>query len=228
MSNILNELFENSDPAYKEFHKKLIPTIDEGTILGVRSPCAQAIAKKYTGTSQGEKFLLALPHSYYDENIVHAFMLGNLRLSREEIWERVVAFLPYVDNWAVCDGLASHLKYLFRDKDILFPLVISLLEGEGTYTIRFGLVCLLNYYITDEYIDTLLEICVKTKSDEYYINMALAWLISFMLIKEYDKSVSLLESGVLDKWVHNKSIQKARESYRISENQKSYLKTLRR
>ncbi|MBQ3017754.1 MAG: DNA alkylation repair protein, partial [Clostridia bacterium] len=163
----------------------------------------------------------------YDENIVHAFMLGNLRLSREEIWERVVAFLPYVDNWAVCDGLASHLKYLFRDKDNLFPLVISLLESEA-YTIRFGLVCLLNYYITDEYIDTLLEICVKTKSDEYYINMALAWLISFMLIKEYDKSVSLLESGVLDKWVHNKSIQKACESYRISENQKSYLKTLRR
>ena len=227
MNIILNEIMECRDSSYKEFHQKLIPTIDENTILGVRSPKAQAIAKRYADTDEGESFLSSLPHKYYDENIVHAFMLGNLRLSRDALWERILEFLPYVDNWAVCDGLVSHLKYFFKDKESVFPLVLSCLEGE-TYTVRFGLVCLLNYYISDEYMDKLLTACARIKSEEYYINMALAWLVSFMLIKQYERTIPLLAGGALDKWVHNKSIQKALESYRLTDEQKSYLKTLRR
>lgn len=227
MNPILDELLQVADPSYKEFHKKLIPTINENTILGVRSPKAQAIAKKYAGTSEGQNFLASLPHTYYDENIVHAFMLGNLRLSRDELWTRVSEFLPYVDNWATCDGLVAHLKYLFKDKKSLFPLVLSCLEGD-VYTIRFGLVCLLNYYIDNEHIDKLVSICAGITSDEYYVNMALAWLVSFMLIKEYEKTVPLLLDGKLDTWVHNKSIQKACESYRITDEQKKFLKGLRR
>lgn len=227
MSIILNEIMECRDPSYKEFHKKLIPTIDESTVLGVRSPKAQAIAKKYANTKEGDEFLSSLPHKYYDENVVHAFMLGNLRISNEALWERIKKFLPYVDNWAVCDGLVCHLKRFFKDKESAFPLVLSCLDGD-TYTIRFGLVCLLNYYIDNEHMDELLKICANIKSDEYYIDMALAWLVSFMLIKEYEKSLPLLLGGKLDTWVHNKSIQKARESFRISDEQKNYLKGLKR
>ncbi len=218
---------ECRDPSYKEFHKKLIPTIDESTILGVRSPNAHAIAKKYANTKEGDEFLLSLPHKYYDENIVHAFMLGNLHIPRCELWKKIKEFLPYVDNWAVCDGLACHLKDFFKDKKNAFPLVLSCLDGD-TYTIRFGLVCLLNYYIDEKYIDELLKACTSIKSEEYYINMALAWLVSFMLIKEYEKALPLLLDGKLDIWVHNKSIQKARESFRISDEQKIYLKGLKR
>ncbi len=224
---ILNEILKNSDLGYKSFQGKLLPTIDEGTILGLRAPKAQAIAKKYANTKEGEMFLSSLPHKYYDENIVHAFMLGNLRISNEALWKRVKEFLPYVDNWAVCDGLVCHLKCFFKNNEDVFPLILSCLDGD-TYTIRFGLVCLLNYYIDKKYIDELLKICATIKSEEYYINMALAWLVSFMLIKEYDKTLTLLISGSLDVWVHNKSIQKARESLRITDEQKSYLKTLRR
>ena len=227
MSIILNEILQNADPSYKDFHKKLIPTIDESTLLGVRSPKAQAIAKKYAGTPEGEEFLLSLPHTYYDENIVHAFMLGKLRLPKDEIKERIFKFLPYIDNWAVCDGLVAHLKHFFKDKADAFPFVLSCLEGEP-YTVRFGLVCLLNYYITDEYIDELLEICTRVRSDEYYVNMALAWLVSFMVIKQYEKTIPLLLEDKLDTWVHNKAIQKSCESYRVNDEQKKFLKNLRR
>lgn len=228
MSPILNEILESADPAYKEFHKKLIPTIDENTVLGLRSPNAQAIAKKYAGTEEGEAFLSSLPHAYYDENLVHAFMLGNLRLPRGELREKIDEFLPYVDNWAVCDGLSSHLKYFFKDKALSYDFVLSCVCSDVTYTVRFGLVCLLNYYITDEYIDKLASIIEAVQSDEYYINMAIAWLVSFMLIKQYEKTVPLLIEDKLDTWVHNKAIQKACESYRIADEQKKFLKNLRR
>ncbi|MBQ3040763.1 MAG: DNA alkylation repair protein [Clostridia bacterium] len=225
---ILDEILKNSDSKYKDFQGKLLPTIDEKTILGLRAPKAQAIAKKYANTKEGENFLSSLPHKYYDENIVHAFMLGKIKASHEEIQKYLLEFLPYVDNWAVCDGLVCHLKSLFKNKKEAYPLVLFCLDSKETYTVRFGLVCLLNYYITDDYIDELLKICSKIKSEEYYVNMALAWLVSFMLIKKYEESLSILKDEVLDAWVHNKAIQKTCESFRISDEQRSYLKTLRR
>ena len=224
---ILDELLDNRDLGYKDFHKRLIPTIDEDTLIGVRSPIAQAIAKKYANTDTGYTFLNSLPHKYYDENIVHAFMLGKLKCDTDTLKGFVSDFLPYVDNWAVCDGLCSHLKGLFKNKDNIYPFVLDCIRSGKPYTVRFGLVCLLNYYIDSLYIDRILEIAKSIKSDEYYINMALAWLISFCIIKEYDKTLVLLEGYCLDKWVHNKSIQKSIESYRISDDKKQYLKSLR-
>ncbi len=228
MDIILNEILKSADPSYKAFHKKLIPTIDEGTILGVRAPQAMAIAKKFASTNEGNEFLSSLPHTYYDENIVHAFMLGCLKCDNEKLHRYIECFLPYIDNWAVCDGLCAHIKCFFTDIDQQYDFVLSCLESEHTYTVRFSLVCLLSYYVNDKYIDRLLSIVKEVKSEEYYINMALAWLISVMLVKQYEKTLPLLEGGTLPLWVHNKSIQKAKESLRISTEQKTYLKGLRR
>ncbi len=227
MNIILNELLDKRDLKYKNFHKRLIPTINEDTILGVRSPIAQTIARKYANTDTGYAFLNSLPHNYYDENMVHAFMLGRLKCDTGAQKSYVSDFLPYVDNWAVCDGLCSHLKNLFKNKDDIYPFVLDCIKSDMPYIVRFGLVCLLNYYIDSHYIDRILEIALSIKSEEYYVNMALAWLISFCLIKEYEKALPLIEAKCLDKWVHNKSIQKAIESYRISDTRKQYLKGLR-
>ena len=228
MNIILNEILENADKKYKNFQSKLIPTIDKDLVLGLRAPKAHDIAKKYANTETGEKFLSSLPHKYYDENIVHAFMLGNLKAPKDVLRKRLVEFLPYVDNWAVCDGLVAHFKSFYKDRDEALDFILSQLKSSEAYTIRFSLVSLLNYYVDPVHIDILISVASRLKSEEYYVNMALAWLVSFMLIKEYEKSLPILKNGVLDTWVHNKAIQKSCESLRISTEQKSFLKTLRR
>lgn len=227
MSIIFEEIVKNADPVYKEFHKKLIPTVPQDTLLGVRSPALHAIAKKYAGTKEGDVFLRALPHKYYDENVVHAFMLGRLKCGCDELKGYIIDFLPYVDNWAVCDGLCAHLKNFFKKPGDVYDFVVECTRSDSTYTVRFGLVCLLNYYIDDTHIENILEICKGIVSQEYYINMALAWLISFCLIKQYEKTIPIIEGCMLPKWAHNKSIQKAIESYRIDKDKKEYLKSKR-
>ena len=185
MEVLLNEIQALSDPAYKEFQSKLIPTVNKDTVLGLRSPMAQKIAKKYANTDTGKAFLSALPHRYYDENMVHAFMLGCLKCDFAKLKQYIETFLPYVDNWAVCDGLCAHLKNFFKEPNRACAFVSECVSGNAPYTVRFGLVCLLSYYIDKEHIGDILEICKSIKSDEYYVNMAVAWLVSYCLIKEY-------------------------------------------
>ena len=226
--NIFNEIKNCADNSYKDFSAKLIPTINKEAILGVRAPMAKKIAKKYAGTKEGESFLKALPHKYHDENMVHAYMLGYINDEIEKTLARILEFLPYVDNWAVCDSLCASLKLIKNSPDKCLDLVLEATRGEHLYTVRFGLVCLLDYYVFDKYMSVLYSVIKSVKSDEYYINMALSWLISVMLVKEYEKTLPLLDSGNLPLWVHNKAIQKACESYRISNTQKTYLKRLKR
>ncbi len=227
MSIILEEIVKNADPVYREFHKKLIPTVCEDTVLGVRAPASRAVARKYANTKEGDGFLHSLPHKYYDENIVHAFMLGRLKCGAEELKAYIIDFLPYIDNWAVCDGLCAHLKNFFKKPDDVYDFVVECTKSDSVYTVRFGLVCLIDYYIDCEHIDGILEICKGIVSQEYYINMALAWLVSFCLIKQYEKTIPVIEGCVLPKWVHNKSIQKSIESYRIDKDKKEYLRSKR-
>ena len=227
MDIILKEITEAKDLGYRDFHARLMPTVDRERILGLRSPAAQRIAKKYAGSYEGELFLSSLPHRYYDENIVHAFMLCHLKCPLEELKDRITRFLPYVDNWAVCDGLCAHLKCFFKNPREVYGFVLEAVKSTHPYTVRFGLVCLLNYYIDSEHIDDILRICRELKSDEYYVNMAIAWLLSFCLIKEYEATIPLIEERILDKWVHNKAIQKSIESYRIDKDQKAYLRSLK-
>lgn len=227
----MNEIIKNADSNYKEFHKKLLPNIGEDSILGLRSPLAESIAKKYANTKEGEDFLNSLPHNYYDENVVHAFILGKLNCNNENdnkvLQKRIEEFLPYVDNWAVCDGLCSHLKKFFQNPRSVYDFVIECTKSHRVYTVRFGLVSLLNYYIDEQHIYDILKICQSIRSEEYYVNMAISWLISFCLIKEYEKTLPIIEKNCLSKWVHNKSIQKAIESYRIDKDKKDYLRSLK-
>ncbi len=228
MNLVTREILNNIDPSYKEFSSKLIPNIDSKIILGLRAPLARKIAKDFVLTSDGKFFLASVPHKYHDENLVHAYMLGYLKCTDDEMQQHLCSFLPYVDNWAVCDSLCASIKGFFKNLDIAYPFILDCINSNEAYTIRFGLVCLLDYYINNEYIDNLVSIAGKIKSEEYYVNMAIAWLVSIMLVKQYKKTLPLLENGLLDTWVHNKAIQKACESYRISNEQKTYLKRLKR
>lgn len=223
MNIIINEIQKSCDYSYSEFSKRLIPNTDN--ILGLRAPIAKQIAKKYSNTDIGYAFLGSLPHKYHDENMVHAYMLGYLKCDREILKGYLLDFLPYVENWAVCDSLCMCLKQFFKDKDQALDFVLSLLESDKPYYVRVGLVCLLDYYVEEKYASLLSNICKSIRSNHYYVNMALAWLISVMLVKQFDSAISLFD-GSLDTWVHNKAIQKACESCRIDNERKQYLKTL--
>ena len=223
---ILEELLKNRDEEYRKFHSSLIPGTQ--SVLGVRAPVIKSIAKKYATKAEAQHFLESLPHRYYDENMVHGYMLGFLKDDISSLKRKLEGFLPHMDNWAVVDSTASNLKNLFKKPDEVYGFVCSLTKSKHTYTARFGLVCLLLYYVDNEHIDDVLEIVSSIKSEEYYIRMAQAWLVSVCLVKEYDKTVELLRSNRLDLWTHNKSISKATDSFRISKEQKNYLKSLRR
>lgn len=225
MNKILNEIFLNTDEGYKEFHSKLVPNVNN--IIGLRGPVAKSIAKKYANTDTGVDFLNSLPHTYYDENLVHGYMLGYLKDDIDTIKGYLVSFLKYVDNWAVCDSMVCGLKRFFKSPDNVADFIFSCLSSDKTYTVRFGIVSLLSYYINDKYIDRVIECVGKIKSEEYYIKMSIAWLFSVCLVKQYDKAIGVIENGLLDKWTHNKAIQKSIESFRITGEQKEYLRTLK-
>lgn len=222
MSIILDEIFANQDIAYRDFHSRLVPNVKN--LIGLRGPVAKKIAKKYANTSTGKEFISTLPHTYYEENLIHGYMLGFLK---SDIERSLTSFLPYVDNWAVCDSMTSNLKRFFKDREGALSIVKSSLASKHTYTIRFGIVALICYYVEPNYIDFVLREALKIKSNEYYINMANAWLISVCLVKQYDKTIKIIEQKALDKWTHNKAIQKAIESYRIDKEAKNYLRSLK-
>lgn len=222
---IVNELFEAQDEGYKQFHSALVPGIDN--IIGVRLPVIRSIAKRYAGTEIGNSFITVLPHTYYEEYMAHALMIGFLKSDREEIEAHISAFIPYIDNWAVCDSFVSCLKRYFKDREAAWTFLQRQLKIGGDYRIRFVLVSLLNYYIDDTYADRALEIAVSVSSESYYVRMAQAWLVSVAAVKQYDKAVYVLENRLLCPWTHNKAIQKSKESYRLSKERKEYLNTLK-
>ncbi|MBO5287633.1 MAG: DNA alkylation repair protein [Clostridia bacterium] len=244
INEILTEILTYADEKYKNFHSKLIPGNDN--VIGLRMPYAKEIARRYANTPLGNEFLASLPHRYYDEDIVHALMLGRLKADAGELKRLVSDFLPYVDNWAVCDSMCANLKNFFKKPSQVYDFVLSSLSSEYSFTVRFGIVSLLNYYIDSEHIDTILGECVRLShlvedgvgwrktplgvspyNENYYVNMAIAWLLSFCVVKEYSKAVKLFENRLLTKWVHNKAIQKSIESLRIDKATKEYLKTLK-
>ena len=225
MDKILEEIILNTDTEYKDFQAKLIPNINN--ILGLRGPIAKSIAKRYANTKIGEEFLNTLPHTYYDENLVHGYMLGFLKCDNQALKKYIESFLPYVDNWAVCDSMVCGLIGYFKDTELVSSHIFNCLNSNNAYTVRFGLVSLLSYYVNDIYIDRIIEETLKIKSEEYYVKMAVAWLYSVCLVKQYEKTVKVIESKFLDKWIHNKAIQKSIESFRITDTQKEYLRTLK-
>lgn len=230
---IREKLFANQDIKYQAFQSKLIPNIDPDTVIGVRTPVLRKLAKelikqyslsrKTTEDSLG-LFLSALPHKYFEENQLHAFILSEIKDFNPAI-EFVEEFLPFVDNWATCDQMS--IKIFKKHKLGLLPYLKRWIESEKTYSIRFGIVTLMNLYLDDDFKPDYLKWIVEIDSEEYYVNMARAWFFATALAKQYDATLPFFEERKLDKWTHNKSIQKAIESYRVSKDHKDYLKTLR-
>ena len=223
---IANELILNADEKYRQFHSSLVLGVEN--ILGVRAPITRAIAKKYANTDTGKHFMASLPHKFYDEYMVHGYMIGYLKCDSESKKKYIRELLPFIDNWAVCDSCVSNLKTFFKKPDEVFGFVKELLRSDKEYSIRFALVCLLSYYVDDDHIDEMLELTSKVTNASYYVKMAQAWLISVALVKEYDRTLPILTENMLDIWVHNKAIAKAKESIRIDKETKTYLTSLKR
>ena len=221
------KLFALQDVKYRDFQKKLIPTVDPENIIGVRTPELRQLAKKLRKEMPEETsaFLASLPHEYFDENQLHAFLI-----SQEKDYETCVclveAFLPYVDNWATCDQMSP--KVFKKHRDDLLLHIRKWLKSKETYTIRFGIGMLMEHFLDEDFDPAYPEMVASVRSDEYYVNMMKAWYFATALAKQYDTAIRFIEEQKLDVWTHNKAIQKARESYRIAPEQKEYLKTLKR
>lgn len=223
--NVTERLFELQDKAYADFHSGLVSNVPREKIIGVRVPDARRLAKEYGKDPECRNFLRALPHKYYDENVLHGILLSGQK-DYEECVRAVEEFLPYVDNWAVCDILSP--KVFRQHRTELIAKVREWSASEKTYTCRFGMEMLMTHYLDEDFRPEYLEIPAGVCSEEYYVNMMTAWFFATALAKQWDAAIPYLRDNRLGAWVHNKTIQKARESFRITQEQKAYLKTLRR
>lgn len=221
---VIDELFNLKDEKYKELQAKIIPNIKSDSIIGVRTPELRKFAKDLVKNNNYLSFFNELPHKYFDENQLHAFIISEIK-DYDECILYLNKFLPYVDNWATCDQLSP--KVFKKNHDKLLDQIKVWIKSKETYTIRFGIGMLMQYYLDDNFKLEYLEMVSNIRSDEYYVNMMIAWYFATALAKQYDSTIKVIENYKLDKWVHNKTIQKSIESYRISLEQKEYLRSLK-
>ena len=224
MTPIQEKLFELQDLNYKDFHSKLMPTICKDKIIGVRVPQLRKFAKELNKSNLKADFLNSLPHKYYEEDNLHAFLIKQIK-DFDECISALDNFLLYVDNWATCDMMTP--KVLGKNLDLLYEKIQEWIKSKHTYTIRFAIVTLMKFFMDERLDKKHLSLILKIKTDEYYINMAIAWYLATALSSRWDVVIPYIEKQKFDKRVHNKAIQKAVESYRITKEQKDYLKTLR-
>lgn len=229
MSNLTCEdirarLLELADIEYKSFHCRLIPTVDAELVIGVRTPMLRRLASELSKSGDADSFMNELPHKYYEENNLHAFLLEKLT-DFDSCISELDKFLPYVDNWATCDMMSP--KCFSKNTDKLLGHIERWLASEHTYTVRYAVKTLMSVYSDKAFSPEHLELAAAVKSDEYYVRMAVAWYFATELSFHYDETLPYLEEHRLDKWVHNKTIQKAIESLRISEENKKRLKSLK-
>ena len=224
IEEIREELFSLQDTAYRDFQSKLTPTIDASTAIGVRTPALRAMAKRVVKRNDVGAFLDDLPHAYFDENQLHAFIISELR-DYEACLQEVERFLPYVDNWATCDQMSP--KVFKKHRAELLDPIKRWLSSDATYTVRFGVGMLMEHYLDDDFDPAYLDMVAAVRSEEYYVRMMVAWYFATALAKQYDATISYLEERRLEPWVHNKTIQKAIESRRIAPETKDYLRELK-
>ena len=222
---ILKRLYELQDEGYREFQSKLIPNIPAESVIGVRTPALRGLARELCGTPEAEEFLRTLPHKYFEENNLHSFIISRGRDFASTLGE-VERFLPHIDNWAVCDQLSP--KVFRKNLPALYERIKVWITSDHTYTVRFGIGMLMAFYLDESFSPEHLRLAASVRSDEYYVNMMIAWYFATALAKQYEAAIVCLEEGWLDAWTHNKTIQKAVESYRITDEQKVYLRSLRR
>lgn len=221
---VRERLFAMRDLGYRDFHAKLVPNIDKEKIIGVRTPALRKFAREFAKSPLAAEFLAALPHEYYEENNLHGFIIAGIR-DFDECAEEISRFLPYVDNWATCDSLSP--RVFAENRARLLPLIDEWLRSRDTYAVRFGIEMLMNHFLDEDFKPEYLAKVATVKSGEYYINMAAAWYFATALAKRYEETLPLFEEKRLDAWVHNKAIQKASESFRVTNEHKAYLRTLK-
>lgn len=223
--DIQNKLFELQDKKYAEFQAKLTPNLKREDFIGVRTPELKKLAKQIFKEGDYQQFLDDLPHKYFDENQLHAFIIAEIK-DYDTCIKEVNNFLPYVNNWATCDQLSP--KSFKKNKDKLLKEIKVWIKSKETYTVRFAIGNLMRHYLEEDYDVKYPEMVSKVKSDEYYINMMIAWYFATALAKQYDSVLPYVTDNKFDVWTHNKTIQKAVESDRITPQQKDYLKSFKR
>lgn len=224
LTKLQKQLFELQDLKYRDFHSKLMPETDKETVIGIRTPVLRKFAKEFAGTSEAEAFLRQLPHRYYEENNLHMMLITGIK-DYEKCMEEIQRFLPCIDNWATCDYPAP--KCFARHKDQVLEEAKKWISSGETYVIRYGIGMLMRLFLDEDFSPEYLEIVVAVQSQEYYVNMMIAWYFATALAKQWDAAVPYIEQHKLSDWVHKKTIQKAVESYRITPEQKEYLKGFR-
>ena len=222
--DIKEKLKSLQDIKYRGFQAGLIPTVDNDKVIGVRTPELRKLAKEMSKRDDADDFLNDLPHEYFDEDQLHAFMVSGIK-DFDECVSEVERFLPYINNWATCDQMTP--KVFGRHKEELLPHVREWIDSGETYTVRFGVKMFMSYFLGDDFDMEYADLVAGIKSEEYYVNMMRAWYFATALAYNYDEVVPLIENRKLDKWTHNKAIQKSVESYRITAEQKEYLITLK-
>lgn len=223
--DILKMLLQCKDEEYAAFQIKLTPGIPAENFIGVRVPKARKLAKELIKNGGYEAFLGSLPHRYYDENMLHGLLVSEMNDYNTCLYE-LERFLPYVDNWAVCDIMSP--KVFKKNKGRLLIKIKEWILSAHTYTCRFGIEMLMTHFLDNDFDSRLLELIAVISSDEYYVNMMIAWFYATALSKQWEATIPYLENNRLSIWTHNKTIQKARESFRITAEQKDFLKTLKR
>ena len=225
MKEIVELLYSKQDIKYRDFQAPLFPTIDKERMIGVRTPELKKLAKDLNGSETANKFIETLPHHYFDENRLHAFIISLIK-DYQTCLNEVERFLPFVDNWGTCDQLSP--KVFAKHKDELIVPIRKWLKSKHTYTVRFAVGMLMQHYLDESFKEEYMEMVASIKSEEYYINMMIAWYFATALVKQYESAIKYIKENRLSIWVHNKTIQKAVESYRINSETKDYLKSLKR
>ena len=224
MNSLQKQLFELQDLKYRDFHSKLLPGIDKEKIIGIRTPQLRKFAKEFAKTKEADLFLQDLPHTYYEENNLHMMLVSWMK-DYGACLKEVRRFLPYIDNWATCDLPLP--KCFEKHKTELLPEIQSWIMDTHTYTSRYGIGVLMRLYLDEAFLPEFPELVAQVRSEEYYVNMMIAWYMATALAKQWETIIPYIEQKKLPEWVHRKTIQKAVESYRITPEQKAYLKTFR-
>lgn len=221
---IVAELFRLQDKKYADFQSNLIPTVEADKIIGVRTPELRTFARRIAKDGDTESFLTSLPHQYFDENQLHAFVIS-LEKDFDKCIMDVEAFLPFINNWATCDQLSP--KAFKKETEKLLPYIDKWIKSDKVYTVRFAIGMLMQHFLDERFDTKYADIVASVRSEEYYINMMVAWYFATALAKQYDSILPYIEGKKLDDWAHNKAIQKSIESYRITAEQKEYLRSLK-
>ena len=224
MTHLQEELFKLQDTEYRDFNSSLIPGIDKETVIGIRTPVLRKFAKEYAKSGEIEQFMRELPHEFYEENNLHMMLIGQIK-DYDECISELEKFLPYIDNWATCDSPLP--KCFDKNKEDVLERAKNWIATDATYVKRFGMGVMMRLFLDEDFKQEYIQLVAGVKSEEYYVNMMIAWYMATALAKQWDAAIPYIQERRLSEWVHRKSIQKAVESYRITPEQKEYLKGLR-